>query len=579
MTSALETLKRPVKRLIRLGVLFAAVGALVNLVPFIGLTELSRLLLAGTTDSQALWRWATLVVLALSLGWMASGVALWLTHLADHRLQASLREAMVRKLGRVPLGWYTDTTSGAVRKMVQDDLEDLHHLVAHHAVEQTAAIVTPLAGLMWLACLNWRLALLAVLTLPIYALAYTLMMRGFGDKMQLLDKSMTRVSAAIVEFVHGIAVVKAFGRVGQAHRSYRQAVDQFSEQYAGWVRPLLRLEAFSSMALSVPVILLVSLAVGSLLLERGWITPLQLFAETLVAVVIPQSLLVINQSLTAQRTAMAAAGRIEALLNVPELPAPGVCAQPEGSDVTFEHVQFGYDPAHRILDDISLHCPAGTVTALVGASGAGKSTLAKLVPRFHDVDAGRVLVGGVDVRQIEPSQLYRHVGFVLQDAQLVHATVADNLRLGRPQASEEALHAAARSAQIHQRILALPRGYQSVIGEDAMFSGGEAQRLSIARTLLADTPVLILDEATAHADPESEALIQDALSAVAQGRTVLVIAHRLASISGADRIVVLDQGRVLESGHHEHLLQANGAYARLWRASTETTAPDLEMSL
>ncbi|AZE66608.1 ATP-binding cassette, subfamily B [Pseudomonas synxantha] len=579
MSTALDTLKRPVNRLIRLGVVFAAVGALVNLVPFIGLTELGRLLLAGNADSATLWQWAALVVVALSLGWMASGAALWLTHLADHRLQSSLREAMVRKLGRVPLGWYTDTTSGAVRKVVQDDLEDLHHLVAHHAVEVTAAIVTPLAGLIWLATLNWRLALLAVMTLPIYALAYSLMMRGFGTKMQLLDKSMTRVSAAIVEFVHGIAVVKAFGQVGQAHRSYQQAVNQFSTQYAGWVKPLLRLEAFSSMALSVPVILLVSLSVGSLLLAQGWITPLQLFAETLVAVVIPQSLLVINQSLTAQRTALAAAERIEALLGVEELPTPKVCVPPQGSDIRFEQVQFGYDPGHMILNGVDLHCPAGSVTALVGASGAGKSTLAKLVPRFHDVSAGRVCVGGVDVREIDPRQLYQHVGFVLQDAQLVHGTVADNLRLGRPEASDAEVEAAARSAQIHQRIQALPRGYQSVVGEDAIFSGGEAQRLSIARTLLADTPVLILDEATSHADPESEALIQDALSALARGRTVLVIAHRLASICGVDQIVVLDHGRVLESGRHDQLLQANGAYARLWRAGTETTAPDLEMSL
>ncbi|GAB7529030.1 ABC transporter ATP-binding protein [Pseudomonas sp. 3A(2025)] len=578
MTTALQTLKRPVQGLIRLGVVCAALGALVNLVPFIGLTELGHLLLAGNAHSQTLWLWAALVVLGLSLGWMASGVALWLTHVADHRLQASVREAMVRKLGHVPLGWYTDTTSGAVRKVVQDDLEDLHHLIAHHGVELTAAIVTPLAGLLWLATLNWRLALLAVLTLPVYALAYALMMRGFGAKMQLLDKSMTRVSTAIVEFVHGIAVVKAFGRAGQAHRSYQQAVSQFSEQYAGWVKPLLRLEAFSSMALSVPVILLASLGIGSLLLAQGWITPLELFAETLVAVVIPQSLLVINQSLTAQRTALAAAERIEALLQVEELPVPKVCVPPRGRDITFEQVQFGYDPEHLILKGVDLHCPAGSVTALVGASGAGKSTLAKLVPRFHDVSAGRLCVGGTDVREIDPRQLYRHVGFVLQDAQLVHGTVADNLRLGRPDASDAEVEAAARSALIHARIQALPRGYQSVVGEDAIFSGGEAQRVSIARTLLADTPVLILDEATSHADPESEALIQDALSALARGRTVLVIAHRLASICGVDQIVVLDQGRVLEKGRHEHLLAANGAYARLWHASAHTT-PEPEMSL
>jgi ATP-binding cassette subfamily B protein len=215
------------------------------------------------------------------------------------------------------------------------------------------------------------------------------------------------------------------------------------------------------------------------------------------------------------------------------------------------------------------------VTALVGTSGAGKSTLAKLVPRFYDVTGGAVLLGGVDVRNIAPDVLYRHVGFVLQDVQLVHGTVADNLRLGRPEVSEAEVFAAARAAQIHDRILALPRGYRSVIGEDAVLSGGEAQRLSIARTLLADTAVLILDEATAHADPESEAQIQDALSAVARGRTVLVIAHRLATITGVDQIVVLDQGRVRECGTHSELLAANGLYARMWRSYPDNDMNDM----
>lgn len=566
-TDPLAQLRRPVAHLTRLGMTLGGVGALTALAPFVGLTELARALLASPIDPARVALIAAIVVAGLMLGWICTGVALWLTHIADHRLQASLRRALVAKLGAVPLGWYSDKTSGQVRKAVQDDLDDLHHLTAHHDVEWVGALVLPIAGVAYLVWLDWRLALLAVSTLPIYLTAYAWMMRGFGEKMVQLDASFAKVSAAIVEFVHGIAVVKAFGQTGRAHRAYQDAVGEFSERYGGWVRPLLRLEALTSMALSVPVIMLVSLAGGTWMIARGWIAPIDLFAEVLVAVAIPQTLLALNQSMTAQRRAVAAAQRVAELLAAPGLPIAEKTRPPEGRGIEFDNVSFGYDLGQPVLADIRLHCRPGTVTALVGASGAGKSTLAKLVPRFYDVASGAVRIGGVDVREIAPRVLYRQVGFVLQDVQLVHGSVADNLRLGRPDASDAHMIEAAQAARIHDRILALPRGYDSVVGEDAVFSGGEAQRVSIARSLLADTPILILDEATAHADPESEAQIQDALSAVARGRTVLVIAHRLASITGADQIVVLDRGRIAERGTHISLLAANGLYARMWRAA------------
>ncbi|GAA5065165.1 ABC transporter ATP-binding protein [Streptomyces similanensis] len=575
--SALRELRRPVAWMTRLGVVLGALGAVTNLVPFVGIAEIGRTLLAdGPPDRDRVINAAVIVAVTLLIGWSCNGAALWITHLADGRLQADLRRRMVAKLGRVPLGWYSATTSGQVRKAAQEDIDDLHHLIAHHDVELSGAVAMPLAGLGYLLWVDWRLALLALATLPVYFTAYAFMMRGFTEKMTDLDSAFARVSAAVVEFVHGIGVVKVFGGTRRAHAGYREAVHAYGDQYAGWVRPVLKLEAYTSMALSVPVISVVGLAGGIWFTHEGWVSPADVLAEVLVAAVLPSTLLTLNQGLTAQRKAVAAAGRITALLDVPELPVTDTPQRPNGNDVVLDGVVFGYEPGRPVLHGIDLTCRAGTVTALVGGSGAGKSTLAALVPRFHDVDAGSVRIGGADVRDLAPEELYRHVGFVLQDVQLLHGTVADNLRLGSPDATDADLVAAATTARIHDRVMRLPRGYDSVVGEDARFSGGEAQRLTIARALLADAPVLVLDEATAYADPESEAEIQDALSTLVRGRTVIVVAHRLATITGADRIAVLDGGQVVEQGTHTALLAAEGRYARMWEAHRPDAEPTEE---
>ena len=264
--------------------------------------------------------------------------------------------------------------------------------------------------------------------------------------------------------------------------------------------------------------------------------------------------------------AMALMSGTTALLQTPVLehPAPGERQRPHGNRICLEQVGYGYAPGQPVLSNIDLVLEPGTITAIVGPSGAGKSTLARLLLRFFDPTEGCITLGGADLRHIDSTDLYQHIGFVLQDVRLVQASVRDNIALGRPAASQQAIEAAARAARLHERILRLPRGYDSVVGEDACFSGGEQQRVGIARAVLLDAPVLVLDEATAAVDADSEVAIQGALSRFAQGRTLVVIAHRLDTVMHADQIVVVDEGRIQEHGRHDQLLARKGLYARLW---------------
>ena len=556
--AAIKRLGAPVRTRLRMGQVLVLLSGILAVAPYLALVRLGDILLdaynAGAApDPQRVRTVVMMLISAYSTRLLLYMVALIITHMADLALRDQMRRDIVQRISRAPLAWFTASTSGRIRKAVQDDTTTVHTVIAHGPVEQLNAIVTPLALVACAFWIDWRLALLALSTLLLYVLTYSFSMRGMNEKTVEMDRKLAAVSSTMVEFVSGIGVVKAFGRVGRAHAAYLNAADDFSAFYRAWAMPLVTMTCLSFTWVSVPVLLLVNLGGGALLISAGLVTLPEVLATTLIALVLPGALLTVASISWSYQMAGAAALRLCEVIDTPVLPTAEESRRPERARVEIDRVSFSYGDTLAV-DEASLTLEPGTVTALLGPSGSGKSTLATLIARFADPDSGAVRVGGVDLRDMDEETLYSTVSFVLQDAQLLGATVRENIALGRPDADLEQVRDAARVAHVDEEIMALPDGYDTVLGRDTALSGGQEQRIAIARAVLLDTPVLLLDEATAMADPESEAEIQEALSALVAGRTVLVIAHRPAAVRGAHRIAVMERGRVVAVGSHEELL-------------------------
>ncbi|MFP5021551.1 ABC transporter ATP-binding protein [Pseudonocardia phyllosphaerae] len=570
---ALKDLLRPVAGSLTAGRALAVVSGVLAVVPYIALVQLGAVLLdaAGTgtaVGGAEVDRWLRILLIGFALRLAVYFMALVITHVADIRLGHLIRQRMVRRFSRVPLVWFTSTNSGRVRKALQDDIGTIHNLIAHRPVEATNAVVMPLTLMVYAFVIDWRLGLLAIATLPLYAAAMTIPMRGMNEKTVEMDRKLGAVSARMVEFVTGITVVKAFGRVGRAHRAYQDAAREFGQFYYAWVRPLITVSALGSSLLAVPLVLLVNVGGGAWLVSQGVVTAADVLATALIALLIPYGLEVLMHSMWSQQLAGASARRLTDLLRTPVLADDADRVMPSGHDVVFDHVSYSYGDgpdADLALDDVSLTLREGTVTALVGPSGSGKSTIATLLARFDAPRSGTISLGGAPIDGID--DLYARVGFVLQDPQLPSVSLRDNIALGRPDATDEQVRDAARAARVLDEIEALPDGFDTVYGVDTGLSGGQAQRIAIARAILVDAPVLILDEATALTDPEAQHQIQQALSDLVRGKTVLLIAHRPEVIKGVDQIVLVDGGRVAAVGTHDELVDHPG-YAHLRETGT-----------
>ncbi|MGW1893516.1 ABC transporter ATP-binding protein [Streptomyces sp. NPDC002004] len=572
---ALTGLLRPYRLRLTAVLVLQVVSALGGLAPLIAVVELGRaLLLPGPVDEGHVWAVVTVGAIGLLVRVLFAALSSGIGHVVDGELQLSLRRLLAEHLGRVPLGWYARRSSGELGQVVQNDVGDLHPLTAHTPGEITSAVVVPLASLVYLSVIDWRLTLVALVPVLLGLLLNLMLMSAGRRRDQLaLDAAMGRIAGSAVEFVEGISVVKAFGGSGRAHRAFIKAADDFADYFLGWVLGVAGLGALASLVLSPPFVLVLVLTGGMALITSDAMPPADLLPFLLLALGLTAPVAALGHGLDDVQAAQRAAGRIRALLRVTPLPEPPHPMTPHGHRVELRDVRFAYEPGHEVLRGIDLVLEQGTVTALVGPSGSGKSTLAQLLPRFFDPTQGSVLIGGVDLRDIASRDLYGLVSFVFQDVRLLRASVADNIALAVPHADRDDVVRAARLARIHDRILELPRGYDSVIGEDAGLSGGEAQRISIARALLTDAPVLVLDEATAFADPRTEYDVRRALDTLRENRTQLVIAHRLETIAEADTVVVLEDGAVSERGTPAELLATDGKFAAMWEA--QQAWPDL----
>ncbi|WUH99707.1 ABC transporter ATP-binding protein/permease [Spirillospora sp. NBC_00431] len=559
-------------------VILQVIGAVAGLAPLLAVVELGRTLLApGPVDRGHVWTVVIAGAAGLFVRLAFTAASSGIGHVLDDQVQLSFRRRLAARLGRVPIGWFSRRRTGELAKVVGEDVAAVHPFIAHAPGELVAAFVVPLVSLAYLFTVDWRLTLITLIPVVLAVALVPLMMTPSRMREEKeFDEAMGRISSSAVEFVQGIAVVKAFGGSGRAHRRFRTAVDDFVATFYRWVRGLSPIAAGMQLALSPPFVLLVVLIGGTALITNGGLAPADLLPFLLLGLGLTAPVAALGHGFDDMQAARRAVGRIRDVLAVPSLPEPAHPATPRGHRVELRDVRFGYETGQEVLRGLDLVLEPGTVTAIVGPSGSGKSTLVQLLPRFFDPTHGSVVLGGADLREISSRDLYRTVSFVFQDVRLLRASVADNIALAVPHAGPDDVVRAARLANVHDRILELPHGYDTVLGDEAGLSGGEAQRISIARALLADAPVLVLDEATAFADPQTEQAVRQALTTLDGDRTILVIAHRLETIADADTVVMLEDGSVVERGTPAELLAEDGKFAALWRTHRSAAADDIE---
>lgn len=513
-----------------------------------------------------------------SLGWSAVGfallsmiiyiVALMCSHIAAFRIQANMRSAMMHKIVKLPLGFMDQDGSGKIRKIVQESSEATETYLAHQLPDRAGAIATPIGLLVLLVVFDWRLGLLSLV--PVVT-AFLIMSSMTGKNMEIKMKeyqnSLEEMSSEAVEYIRGIPVVKTFGQSVFSFKRFRKAIDNYEKWVISYTKDMrLPMVGYTTTINAVFAILIAA----AFWFSKGTDDKTFLLNLLFYIIITPIITVTLNKIMYSSENKMLvedALKRVDGILEREPLEQAKEPKMPKDASIVFENVSFRYkDGITDALHGVNLKIEPGEHVAFVGPSGGGKTTLASLIARFFDVTEGKLFVGGVDVREIADEKLMETVSFVFQDSKLLKMSIYDNIRMGKKDATKEQVLHALKEAQCMDIIEKMPQGIDTVIGTRGTYvSGGEAQRLSIARAMLKDAPILILDEATAFADPDNEVKVQEAFSRLSKGKTVIMVAHRLSSVTNADRICVLKDGEIVETGNHESLTKQNGIYAHMWK--------------
>ena len=548
----------------------SAISALVALVPFLYIWMILRdVLEAAPNYAQAvdIPRYGWMAVLFAAVSYLIYICALLCSHLAAFRVATNLRLAAVEHLAKLPLGFVERYGSGRLRKVIQESTGAAETYLAHQLPDQSGAIATPIGLLALLAIFDWRLGLLSLIPVVLaFAIMSAMTGKRMVEKMQQYGNALAAMSNEAVEYVRGIPVVKTFGQSVFSFKKFKAAIDEYEKWVVAYTKELRMPMLFYTAAINGVFAFLIA---GGLLFTQNGVTSEFLLNLLFYVIITPVISLTMTKVMYMSENKVIVADalqRIDSILTaqpVPESPAPW---HPKDSSVTLKDVHFSYDGSEDVIRGVSMNIQPGQTVALVGPSGSGKSTLASLMVRFFDVGSGKICIGGADVRDIPKEELMNTVSFVFQNSRLLKGSILDNVRLGKPNATEAEILAALKAAQCMDIIEKFPAGIHTVIGSEGVYlSGGEQQRIAIARAMLKDAPILILDEATAFADPDNEAKVQAAFRALAKGKTVIMIAHRLTTVTNADCIYVVQDGRIAESGTKDVLCAKNGLFARMWK--------------
>lgn len=548
----------------------SAISALIALVPFYYIWKVMQEVLAVAPDfshAQNLTRNGWMAVLFAVIAVLVYIGALMCSHKGAFRIATNLRLQTMEYIVKLPLGFAEQFGSGRLRKIVNESSAATETYLAHQLPDRANAIATPCGLLVLLLVFDWRLGLLSLV--PV-VLGFLIMMAMTGKRMQERMKeyqnALDDMSNEAVEYVRGIPVVKTFGQTIFSFKKFKDSIDRYKVWVIAYTKELRLPMMFYTTAING---VFAALIAGALIFTGGGVTNDFLLDLMFYIIITPIISVTLTRIMFQSENAMIvddALHRIDSVLNLKPLAEPAQPEHPWDASVQLDHVRFSYDGENEVIKDISLSIPAGQKVAFVGPSGGGKTTLANLICRFFDPQSGKVTIGGVNVKNIPKEELMNTVSFVFQNSRLIKASILENVRMGKPDATREEILTALNNAQCDDILEKLPQGVDTVIGTKGVYlSGGEQQRIAIARVMLKNAPVIILDEATAFADPDNEIRVQAAFSKLSQGKTVIMIAHRLSTVAGADQIYVIENGQITESGKSSELLEKDGIFNRMWQ--------------